>query len=105
MQSARNQRRVRTSIQAEFAAGKVSGRGKIRNVGEGGLFLETPSLPPQGESARIRISAPTGQIVVSGLVWWTTAKRRARNVGFGFRLLESNRDFESMVRGLLQRAG
>ena len=103
MQSERNARRARTFIQAEFRAGKLRGKGKIRNVGEGGLFLETASLPPQGEQARIRFTAPTGPIVVSGLVWWTTDRRRARNVGFGFRLLETNRDFDSMVRGLLRQ--
>ncbi len=103
MQSERNGRRARTAIQAEFRAGNVQGKGKIRNVGEGGLFLETSSLPPQGEQARIRFTAPTGPIVVSGLVWWTTARRRAGNGGFGFRLLESNRDFDSMVRGLLRQ--
>ncbi len=102
MQSDRNARRARTAFQAEFRAGKLEGRGKIRNVGEGGLFLETQSLPPQGEQTRIRFSAPTGPIEVSGLVWWTTGQRRARSVGFGVRLLDSNRDFDSMVRGLLK---
>jgi hypothetical protein len=104
MQSERSGRRARTAINAEFRAGNVQGKGKIRNVGEGGLFLETSSLPPQGEQARIRFTAPTGPIVVSGLVWWTTARRRARSVGFGFRLLEANRDFDTLVRGLLKRA-
>jgi hypothetical protein len=103
MQSARAPRRARTSFQAEFSAGDVQGKGKIKNVGEGGLFVETDELPPQGEFARIRFNAPTGPLVVSGMIWWTTGSRRQGGHGFGVRLLEANAEYDSMVSGLLRR--
>jgi len=42
-------RRIRTAIQAEFETGALRGRGKIRNMAEGGLFVGTAVVPQQGE--------------------------------------------------------
>jgi Tfp pilus assembly protein PilZ len=90
-------------IDTEFRAGKVSGRGKIRNLGEGGLFVNTASVPPQGESVSVRFTSPLeGALEVSGLVWWTTG-RNHKTPGFGVRLLDADDRYQRLVRGLLRR--
>ena len=40
--------RVRTKIPAEFSAGHVSGKGEVRNVSAGGLFVGTLAIPEEG---------------------------------------------------------
>lgn len=95
--------RTRTSIPVEFRAGAVHGRGKVRNVSEGGLFVGTTSIPEQGEEVNVQLAAPgEAPIVVSGLVWWTTAGSAGahRRPGFGLRLIEENERFLALVQRL-----
>lgn len=95
--------RVRTAIHTEFRAGDVRGRGKIQNVGEGGLFVGTASIPEQGEYVQVQFRSPAGDpMEVRGLVWWTTSQRH-RRPGFGLRLLSANQNYRAMVRALLGR--
>lgn len=89
-------RRIRTAIQTEFEAGPIRGRGKIRNVAEGGMFVGTAQLPDQGETVLISFRDPQGvSLDVEGLVWWTTrdAPGPHRTPGFGLRLLEESPDY------------
>jgi Tfp pilus assembly protein PilZ len=100
------ERRIRTAIQTEFVAGALRGKGKIKNVGENGLFVGTSSIPDEGESVRLRFTMPGGEkLEVSGLVWWTTGSQAqlapARSPGFGLRLLEENPDYQAAVQRLL----
>jgi Tfp pilus assembly protein PilZ len=101
---ARTQRRIRTAIRTEFEVGGRSGKGKITNVAEGGLFVGTASIPEQGETVELRFSTPSGRrLAVSGLVWWTTAQThpdRYKLPGFGLRLLEESDDYDRFVRSL-----
>ena len=81
----------------------MHGSGKIRNVSEGGLFIGTAAIPPQGELAEVTFTPPGGgRIAVTGLVWWTTddagGSHRAR--GFGLRVLEDSERFRSLVERL-----
>jgi len=65
--------RIRTSIQVEIrAAGRVA-EGTVRNASDGGMFVETRAIPPQGESVSLRFSS-RGEVTheVTGMVWWTT---------------------------------
>jgi Tfp pilus assembly protein PilZ len=96
-------RRIRTAIQTEFEAGALHGRGTIRNVAEGGLFVGTPQIPHQGELVSLSFRDGKGRgLGVSGLVWWTTTDEPGahRSPGFGIRLLEDTDDYRSFFESL-----
>ncbi len=99
-------RRVETEIQTEFAAGELRATGKIRNLGENGLFVGTRTIPEQGEPVRLRFTAPGGDDVrVSGLVWWTSCDPAARDdvtPGFGMRLLAVSPTDRMLISELLR---
>ena len=95
--------RIRTAIQTEFEAGALRGRGTIRNVAEGGLFVGTPQVPHQGDVVSLSFRDPKGRgLDVSGLVWWTTADEPGshRAPGFGIRLLEESEDYQRFFDSL-----
>jgi Tfp pilus assembly protein PilZ len=93
-------------MQAQFEAGRVRGRGKVRNVSEGGLFVGTSSIPEEGELVRLHIKMPTGnRLAISGLVWWTTAAQQAnghRTPGFGLRVLDDSQAYRNLIETLLR---
>ena len=93
--------RYRTAIDTEFEAGSLRGRGRITNVGEGGLFVGTRAIPEQGDTVQLSFRGPAGQVVdLSGLVWWTTQEpgNTHKVPGFGLRILDENQDYESFLR-------
>jgi Tfp pilus assembly protein PilZ len=96
-------RRIRTVIQTEFEAGRLHGRGKIRNLAEGGLFVGTTQVPRQGDLVTLSFRDHKGrELGVSGLVWWTTADEPGshRAPGFGIRLLEDSDDYHRFLDSL-----
>ncbi len=99
-------RRVETEIQTEFATSELRATGKIRNLGENGLFVGTRTIPGQGEPVRLRFTAPGGDYVrVSGLVWWTSRDPDARDgvtPGFGIRLLAVSPTYRMLISELLR---
>jgi hypothetical protein len=99
--------RIRTSIPVEIrtSSNRVA-EGIVRNASDGGMFVETRAIPPQGESVSLRFSRGGGTLEVSGLVWWTTegARHRHRRWGFGMRLLEDDQRYVEMLAGLKPRA-
>ena len=97
------QKRIRTAIQTEFEAGALHGRGKIRNVAEGGVFVGTAQVPDQGDLVVLSFRDHRGREVdVSGLVWWTTADEPGphRAPGFGMRLLEDSESYSRFLESL-----
>lgn len=94
--------RVRTRILTEFEVGKLKGKGKVRNLSEGGLFVGTAQLPQQGDTVRLSLSVPgRAPVEVSGMVWWTTREHRShRTPGFGVQLFERGDDYDEVVREL-----
>jgi Tfp pilus assembly protein PilZ len=97
------QRRIRTAIQTEFEAGALRGRGTIRNVAEGGLFVGTTQVPHQGNVVSLSFRDYKGRgHDVSGLVWWTTADEPGghRAPGFGVRLLDDTEDYRRFLETL-----
>lgn len=99
-------KRVSTVLMAKFKACGKLGVGKIRNVSLGGLFLGTPSIPPTGETVRVRFRGPDGgDVDVSGMVWWTTAQSggRHRVPGFGLRVIDASPAWEKAVRRLFEQ--
>jgi hypothetical protein len=94
------EKRFSTAIQAKFEAGSMRAKGEIQNVGHGGLFLCTRSIPEQGDLVEVEFAAPGGErIRVSGLVWWTSLDRalRGKLSGFGVRLLDAEDPYTGFV--------
>ena len=50
--------RVRTKIPAEFEADGFRGRGEVRNVSQGGLFVGTLHIPEEGACVELRMQQP-----------------------------------------------
>jgi hypothetical protein len=102
-QRKRNHDRFRTSIPVEIcAAGRVA-EGIVRNASTGGMFVETRSIPLQGEPVSLRLSAKEDTpIELTGLVWWTTegSPYRHKHRGFGLRLLEDDDRYSEMLSRL-----
>jgi Tfp pilus assembly protein PilZ len=93
------ERRKRVVIPAEFEAGGQSGHGKVKNVSLGGLFVDTPLIPHQGETIRLRMSPNGRTLDVTGMVWWTTREQKSskRIQGFGLRVLEEDDGYRAFV--------
>jgi hypothetical protein len=96
-------RRIRTAIQTEFEAGALHGRGTIRNMAEGGLFVGSPQVPHQGELVSLSFRDNKGRALdLSGLVWWTTTDEPDwhKTPGFGIRLLEDSEAYRRFFDSL-----
>jgi hypothetical protein len=95
--------RRETSIPAEFRAGAIRGRGNVRNVSEGGLFVGTRAIPKAGTNAKVRLVAP-GKVPVEvfGLVWWTASPANPldRSCGFGLRVLDDDDGYRRLVESI-----
>ncbi|MDJ0852898.1 MAG: PilZ domain-containing protein [Myxococcota bacterium] len=97
------QDRIDTSLPARFVAGPLRAQGRVKNVGRGGLFVGTASIPEQGDSVTLVFEAPDGaRIRARGLVWWTTLDSPGESAaqGFGVRLLEADSSYQSLVERL-----
>jgi hypothetical protein len=98
-----NHTRIRTSIPVEICAyGRVV-EGTVRNASDEGMFVETRSIPAQGEPISVRLNAQgEDPIELMGLVWWTTedSPNRHRERGFGLRLLEGDERYALLLSGL-----
>ena len=94
---------MRTVIPAEFQSASLSGKGKVRNVSDGGMFVGTSVIPEEGETVELKLAAPgKSPIELTGLVWWTTDALDAPNArsGFGLRLLDENERYLRLVESL-----
>lgn len=93
--------RVRTKIPAEFEADGLKGRGEVRNVSEGGLFVGTLHIPDEGACVAVRLQEPgKAEVEVSGLVWWTAPAGRATPCGFGLRVLGEDESYLRLVESV-----
>ena len=92
--------RTRTVIPTRFEADTLSGKGKVKNVSPGGLFVGTRIIPEEGETVQLRLCEPgSPEVEVSGLVWWTTDGQESPNgqSGFGLRILEECDSYQRMI--------
>ena len=96
--------RIQTALQTRFEAGPVKASGEIGNVGRGGLFVGTPSIPEEGEKVELRFEEPGGQRVdVDGVVWWTTDCQEVpggQPPGFGVLLVNAGEAYRQLLRSL-----
>ncbi len=93
------------AIGARFATRRFWAEGRIKNLGEHGLFVRTTFIPEEGETVRLSFTFPTGEEVsVLGVVWWTTAALQHTEFqvpGFGLRLLDDDDTYQSVVARLI----
>src|SRR5262245_3941883 len=101
----RKLRRILKRIPAAFEAGRMRGKGHIKNVSKEGLFLRTNVLPPVGEDVRVIFHDRNGsKIEVRGTVRWTTAqlpKDEKAKPGFGVHIPRGNEDFDDFFGQIL----
>lgn len=96
-----NADRVRTRIPAEFKAEGLSGRGEVRNVSAGGLFVGTLAIPEEGVAVELKLRAPGKvDVEVRGLVWWTAPAGRANPCGFGLRVLDEDEGYRVLLASI-----
>lgn len=85
--------RIPTRIATEFRSGTLEGTGSIKNVGEGGLFVGTTTIPDEGEAVELCLHTARGlSIELSGMVWWTRPLGAGGAPGFGLRILDEDSD-------------
>lgn len=97
--------RKRVAFPIEFKAAGRDGRGKVKNVSLGGLFVHTDQIPEQGETIELRASPVAGRpLELTGMVWWTTNDgpdyKFEHDRGFGLRFLEENEAYRDFVENL-----
>ena len=97
--------RVITSIPVDFVSGGATGQGVIQNLGRGGLFVGSRTIPSEGQPVSLRFELlGDAEILLEGTVWWTTdagPKERSANPGFGLRVTEASTAYQEAVEKLL----
>jgi hypothetical protein len=101
----RKLRRILKRIPAAFEAGKLRGKGHIKNVSKEGLFVRSDVLPERGGEVRVLFHDRNGEkIEVRGLVRWTTkqlpAGTKAKS-GFGVFVPPDNQEFRDFFEQIL----
>jgi hypothetical protein len=101
----RRLRRILKRIPAAFEAGKLRGKGHIKNVSKEGLFVRTNALPVTGAPVRVVFHDRHGsKIEVRGTVRWTTAQlppEEKAKPGFGVYIPRGNEAFDEFFEQIL----
>ncbi len=96
------ERRRQTRIPAKFRADGRTGKGEVRNVSHGGLFVGTLAIPDEGTEVEVTLTSPGKvPVEVKGLVWWTAPAGRAVPCGFGLRVLDDDEDYKRLVESIV----
>ncbi len=95
------EQRRQTRIPAEFRAAGWTGRGEVRNVSQGGLFLRTREIPDAGTEIKVTLTSPGKvPVEVQGLVWWTAPPGQALPSGFAMRVLDDDEGYKRLVESI-----
>jgi hypothetical protein len=97
------ERRIKTVFPAVFQTHGRGGKGEVRNVSNGGLFVRTALPPDEGSAVSIRLTPPGKvPVEVSGLVWWRTDATLVGTgrSGFGLRILNDDEAYHRLVASL-----
>ncbi len=101
----RRLRRVMKRIPAAFEAGKLRGKGHIKNISKEGLFLRTSVLPAAGTAVRVVFHDRHGsKVEVRGTVRWTTEQlppQEQAKPGFGVYIEPRNDEFNEFFEHIL----
>ena len=94
--------RHQTRIPAEFLADGWQGRGEVRNVSQGGLFVRTQeAIPDAGTEIKVTLTSPGKvPVEVQGFVWWTAPPGQALPCGFAMRVLDDDEGYKRLVESL-----
>ena len=100
-------------VQVYFQSGRTQGRGYIRNLSKGGLFIRAESLPAPGAPVALTIELPSGiKVDLNGTVRWTTAELNGTpqalgepavpvRPGFGVRIESDSARYRELFESLL----
>jgi len=101
----RRLKRVMKRIPAAFEAGKLRGRGYIKNISKAGLFVRTSILPPMGAPVRVLFHDRKGsKLEVHGTVRWTTQllpPEENAKPGFGVLIEPVSEEFSEFFENIL----
>jgi hypothetical protein len=83
--SRRRDTRVSADLHAEFTSNGASQAGTIRDISVGGVFIETPAIPPIGATISVSFVLPgqSAALALPGVVRWN----RTNGFGVQFALL------------------
>ena len=105
----RKLKRTVARVPASFEAGELRGKGHVKNVSKGGVFLRSDSLPEPGSDVRILFPSRDGRKVeVTGIVVWNTnevAGQPEIRRGFGVRFHEYSDAYREFYEEILLHGG
>ncbi len=93
-----------TRVPASFESGELRGKGHVKNVSKGGLFLRTEVLPEPGREVRVLFHTQQGRKVeIQGIVVWSTAELEHPDArpGFGVRFEGASEQFLEFYEQIL----
>ncbi len=93
-----------TRVPASFESGELRGKGHVKNVSKGGLFLRTDALPEAGSEVRVLFHTQLARKVeIRGIVVWSTAELDQPDArpGFGVRFEGASEQFLEFYEQIL----
>jgi hypothetical protein len=100
-------------VEVYYQSGRTQGRGHIRNLSKGGMFIRADALPQPGAPVALTIETPSGaKIDLNATVRWTTAELSgpapstsptdpAVKSGFGVRIESESPAYRELFESLL----
>ncbi len=91
-------------VPASFESGEVRGKGHVKNVSKGGLFLRSDVLPEPGSEIRVLFHTQQGRKVeIEGIVVWSTTELEQPDArpGFGVRFEGASEQFLEFYEQIL----
>lgn len=101
----RKLKRTVARVPASFESGDLRGKGHVKNVSKGGVFLRSECLPESGSDVRILFHSRDGRkIEVTGIVVWNTNELGGHpevRPGFGIRFHEHSDAYREFYEQIL----
>ncbi len=91
-------------VPASFESGEVRGKGHVKNVSKGGLFLRSDVLPEPGSEIRVLFHTQQGRKVeIERIVVWSTTELEQPDArpGFGVRFEGASEQFLEFYEQIL----
>ena len=91
-------------VPASFESGEVRGKGHVKNVSKGGVFLRSDVLPEPGSEIRVLFHTQQGRKVeIEGIVVWSTTELEQPDArpGFGVRFEGASEQFLEFYEQIL----
>ena len=91
-------------VPISFESGDLRGKGHVKNVSKGGLFVRADALPEPGSEVRVLFHTQQGRKVeIHGIVVWSTAELEQPDArpGFGLRFEGASEQFREFYEQIL----